>query len=151
MDGWNRRRQNLVSRAIFLIRIMVGSVFLSEGIQKFLFPETLGVGRFVTIGVPYPSVAAPFVGVVEVVCGLLILFGFFTRLATLPLLIDILTAISSTKIPMLLSKGFWPAVHEARVDWCMCLGLLFLLMVGPGRTSIDFILDRRRGAIDIDR
>ena len=80
---------NRVAKAILLIRVLVGWVFLSEGIQKFLFPDSLGVGRFVKIGIPWPQVMAPFVGVVEIVCGTLLLIGFLTRLATVPLLIDI--------------------------------------------------------------
>src|SRR5215472_9676373 len=87
-----------LAKAILLIRILVGWVFLSEGIQKFLFPEALGVGRFVKIGIPWPQFMAPFVGVVEIVCGTLVLIGLLTRLATIPLLIDICVALYSTKI-----------------------------------------------------
>src|ERR1700689_2373693 len=94
------------AKAILLIRILVGWVFLSEGIQKFLFPDSLGVGRFVKIGIPSPQVMAPFVGVVEIVCGALVLVGLFTRLATVPLLIDIAVAIYSTKIVTFAKNGF---------------------------------------------
>src|SRR5437773_10547083 len=58
---WAKR----VAKAILLIRVLVGWVFLAEGIQKFLFPDSLGAGRFVKIGIPWPHVVAPFVGVVE--------------------------------------------------------------------------------------
>ena len=116
-----------------LIRLMVGAVFLSEGIQKFLFSDQLGVGRFARIGIPAPHVVAPFVGVVEVVCGALILLGVVTRLATIPLLINIGVAILLTKIPMLAHDGFWKMVHEARTDYCMVLGLLFLLLSDPNK------------------
>jgi uncharacterized membrane protein YphA (DoxX/SURF4 family) len=92
--------------AVLLIRLMVGAVFLSEGIQKFLFPAALGVGRFTTIGIPVPNLMAPFVGGVEISCGLLLILGLVTRLAAVPLLIDILVAIATTKIPMLLESGF---------------------------------------------
>ena len=92
------------SKAVLLIRVLVGWVFLSEGIQKFLFPDSLGVGRFVKIGIPWPQVMAPFVGVVEIVCGSLLLIGLITRLATVPLLIDIAIAIYSTKIVTLREK-----------------------------------------------
>src|SRR5437588_1021236 len=88
---------NRAAKAVLLIRILVGWVFLSEGIQKFLFPDSLGVGRFVKIGIPWPQFMAPFVGVVEIVCGSLLLVGFVTRLATVPLLIDISVALYSTK------------------------------------------------------
>lgn len=126
--------------ATVLIRVVVGWVFLSEGIQKFLFPENLGVGRFAKIGIPNPSVAAPFVGAVEIVFGALLVIGLLTRISTIPLLIDIAVAIVTTKIPMLLDKGFWAAAHEARTDLSMLLGLLFLLIVGAGPLSMDWQL-----------
>ena len=122
---------------VFLVRLMVGSVFLAEGIQKFLFQDALGVGRFIKIGIPAPEIMAPFVGVVEIVCGVLLLFGLFTRLAAVPLTINILVAIATTKIPMLFNGGFWKMVHEARVDWSMLLGLICLFLVGGGRWSLD--------------
>ena len=124
-------------RATLLIRLLVGAVFLSEGIQKFLFPAALGVGRFTKIGIPAPQFFAPFVGIVEIVCGTLLIIGLLTRLATIPLIIDISVAIITTKIPMLSSAGFWSTAHEARTDYCMFLGLVFLLLVGSGPFSID--------------
>ena len=123
--------------AVILIRFLVGIVFLSEGIQKFLFPEELGVGRFIKIGIPLPTVIAPFVGYCEIICGALILIGLLTRVATIPLLIDMLVAISTTKIPLLLKSGFWAMAHEARVDYTMLLGLLFLFLTGAGAWSVD--------------
>src|SRR5438094_2633882 len=89
---------NRAVQAMLLIRVLVGWVFLSEGIQKFLFPDSLGIGRFVKIGIPWPQIMAPFVDVVEIVCGTLLLIGLLTRLATVPLLIDIAVALYSTKI-----------------------------------------------------
>jgi putative oxidoreductase len=130
--------------AYLLIRLIVGAVFLSEGIQKFLFSDSLGVGRFIKIGIPAPEVMAPFVGVVEIVCGVLVLVGLFTRFAAIPLIIDMLVAISTTKVPILLDKGFWAMAHEARVDWSMLLGSVFLLMLGGGVWSLDAYTDRRR-------
>ena len=126
--------------AVILVRFLVGGVFLSEGIQKFLFPEALGVGRFTNIGIPVPGFTAPFVGGVEIVFGALLLLGLLTRVASIPLIIDISVAIATTKIPLLLSKGFWPMAHEARTDYCMLLGATFLLLVGAGPWSLDRIL-----------
>jgi putative oxidoreductase len=134
----NRARQ-----AILLIRILVGWVFVSEGIQKFLFPDSLGVGRFVKIGIPWPQVMAPFVGVVEIVCGSLVLVGLATRLMTVPLLIDIAVALYSTKIVTFGKNGFWGTLHEARTDMSMVLGLIFLLLVGGGAWSLDAWLAER--------
>jgi putative oxidoreductase len=132
------------AKAILLIRVLVGWVFLSEGIQKFLFPDSLGVGRFVKIGIPWPQVTAPFVGVVEIVCGSLLLIGLLTRLATVPLLIDISVALYSTKLPMFAKNGFWGTLHEARTDVSMLLGLMFLLLVGGGAWSLDARLAGRQ-------
>src|SRR5271166_6156934 len=114
--------QRRAAWGLLLLRILVGWVFLSEGIQKFLFPDALGVGRFIKIGIPAPQIMAPFVGVVEIVCGALLLAGLLTRLAAIPLLIDISVAIATTKIPMLLKEGFWKMAHDARVDIDMVLG-----------------------------
>jgi putative oxidoreductase len=124
-------------RATILVRLLVGWVFLSEGIQKFLFPDALGVGRFIKIGIPAPQFFAPFVGVVEIACGGLVMIGLLTRLAAIPLLVDISVAILTTKIPLLMKSGFWAAAHEARTDICMWLGTLFLLIVGAGPWSAD--------------
>lgn len=129
--------RNQTEKAILLIRILVGWVFVSEGIQKFLFPAALGVGRFAKIGIPDPHVSAPFVGAVEIVCGLLLLIGLLTRWATIPLLCDICVAIATTKIPMIAKSGWWSMLHEARVDFSMFLGLLFLLVAGAGPISMD--------------
>ena|SRR5215475_5964052 len=135
-------------RSTLIIRLLVGLVFLSEGIQKFLFPDALGVGRFTKIGIPAPAFFAPFVGVVEVICGLLLVLGLATRVAAIPLLIDISVAIATTKIPMLAQNGFWAAAHEARTDYSMLLGLIFLLIVGPGPCSLDqWWLRARRTAV----
>src|SRR6202142_160500 len=135
------------SKAILLIRVLVGWVFLSEGIQKFLFPDSLGLGRFVKIGIPWPQVMAPFVGVVEIVCGTLLLVGFLTRLASVPLLIDICVALYSTKIVTFAKNGLWSTLHEARTDVSMLLGLIFLLLVGGGAWSLDRWLAERRDAV----
>src|SRR5437879_2495995 len=136
---WAKR----AAKAVLLIRILVGWVFLSEGVQKFLFPDSLGVGRFVKIGIPWPQVMAPFVGVVEIVCGALLLVGLITRLASIPLLIDICVALYSTKIVTLAKNGLWSTLHEARTDLSMLVGLIFLLLVGGGTLSLDARLLRK--------
>jgi len=136
--------QSNARRSVILIRLIVGAVFFSEGVQKFLYPADLGVGRFVKIGIPSPQMMAPFVGVIEIVCGALILVGLLTRLAAIPLIVDMLVAISTTKIPILIKSGFWPMAHEARVDYAMLLGSIFLLIVGGGLWSLDEQMLSRR-------
>ncbi|HCY40880.1 MAG TPA: DoxX family protein [Prolixibacteraceae bacterium] len=125
------------SKTSILIRLLVGAVFLSEGIQKFLFPEALGVGRFMKIGIIYPEYLAPFVGGVEILCGILLLIGLLTRFAALMLFITISVAIITTKFPMLQSS-FWKFAHESRTDFSMFIGTLFLIIKGGGYWSVDF-------------
>lgn len=131
-------------RATVLVRLLVALVFLSEGVQKFLFPQALGVGRFLKIGIPAPQFFAPFVGAVEIVGGLMLVIGLLTRLASIALLIDISVAILTTKLPMLAKSGFWATAHEARTDFCMFLGTIFLIIVGAGANSLDKHLEQRR-------
>lgn len=151
-----RTLQSDAPSATILIRVMVGAVFFSEGIQKFLEPAARGAGRFAKIGIPFPEIMGPFVGATEIVCGALLLAGLMTRLATVPLIIDMLVAIVSTKLPILLgygfwgfslrnlsSYGFWSMAHEARTDFCMLLGSLFLLYVGSGPWALDRRLEHR--------
>jgi uncharacterized membrane protein YphA (DoxX/SURF4 family) len=115
--------------ANLIIRLLVGGVFFLEGVKKFLFVEQWGAGRFARIGIP--------VGVVEIVCGFLILIGLLTRLASVPLVVNICVAIATTKIPILLKSGFWPMEAEARTDYSMLMGLLFLVLAGAGSWSVD--------------
>lgn len=133
------------SKGIILIRLMVGVVFLSEGIQKFLFTGTLGAGRFEKIGLPSPEFLGSFVGSFEIICGTLILFGLLTRLASIPLIIIMLVAIATTKLEILTQKGFWGMMHESRTDWAMLLGSVFLLIKGGGFWSVDKALTKNGG------
>lgn len=136
--------------AVILVRLAVGLIFFEEGLQKFLFPDVVGAGRFARIGIPAPHFTGPFVGAVEVVCGAMIVLGLLTRLASVPLLIDISVAILSTKVPIALGHSFgpfslpklsrygiWAAFSEARTDYAMLMGLVFLLTVGGGWWSLD--------------
>jgi putative oxidoreductase len=120
-----------------LIRIIVGVVFLTEGIQKYLFPALLGTGRFEKIGFTDPAFWAYFTGTFEIICGTLILLGLFTRLASIPLLIVMITAFVTTKWPILIHKGIWVMAHEYRTDFAMTLLLIYLLIYGAGKWSID--------------
>ncbi len=144
------------SAAVILIRLSVGAVFLSEGIQKFLYPAARGAGRFEKIGFEAAEMLGPFVGAFEIVCGILVLLGLATRFAAVPLTVIMVMAILSTKIPILIGDdlwgfrvremstyGFWSMAHETRTDFAMLLGSLFLLIVGAGKWSVDAVLTRR--------
>jgi uncharacterized membrane protein YphA (DoxX/SURF4 family) len=131
-------------RSVFLIRLAVGLIFFTQGVQKFRDPH-MGVLRFAKIGFPLPDFTAHFVGTFEIICGLMILLGLLTRLASVPLLIVILTAIATTKIPELFNpaQGIWFMVNDARTDFAMTLSLAFLLIVGAGGLSFDNWLSSR--------
>lgn len=132
-----KRLTSTTGAATLIPRIAVGLIFLSEGIQKFLFPDALGTGRFAKIGFSHPEFWASFTGTFEIACGLCILAGFLTRFAAIPLLIIMITAFVTTKWPMLLDKGFWVMAHEYRTDFAMTMLLIFLLKYGGGLMSVD--------------
>jgi putative oxidoreductase len=142
--------------ANILIRLMVGGIFLSEGIQKFLYPADLGSGRFAKIGIPAPEFFGPFVGGFEMICGALLLAGLGTRLAAVPLIITMCVALFTVKVPILLGTefmgfslrplpryGFLSMLHESRNDIAMLLGSLFLLITGAGPWSADKKLSQK--------
>ncbi|WP_291115572.1 DoxX family protein [Flavobacterium sp. UBA6135] len=130
------------SKTTIIIRLIVGAVFLSEGIQKFLFPAIRGAGRFEKIGLPFPEFLGSFVGTFEILCGAFILLGLFTRLASIPLIVIMLVAIATTKSEVLADKGFWEMMHGSRTDWSMLLGNVFLLIKGGGYWSLDNELNK---------
>ncbi len=132
-----------VGKSAILIRLMVGLVFLSEGVQKFLYPDVRGAGRFEKIGLPEPELLGAFVGSFEIVCGLFMVLGLLTRLAVLPTITIMLVAIATTKLPMLGEDGFWSMAHAARTDFAMLLGSVYLLITGPGPLSVDQRLAKR--------
>jgi putative oxidoreductase len=125
-------------KSVIFIRLAVGLIFVTQGILKYIDPH-MGVLRFSKIGFPYPGFTAHFVGTFEIACGMLILIGLFASVASLPLLIVILTAIATTKIPELFhpEQGFWFMVSDARTDFAMTMSLLFLISAGAGSWSFD--------------
>jgi uncharacterized membrane protein YphA (DoxX/SURF4 family) len=116
-----------------LIRLVVGLIFLTEGIQKYLFPELLGTGRFLKIGFGDPAFWSYFTGSFEMLCGMLIVLGLLVRLSSIPLFIIMVVAFITTKLPILVDKGFWPFAHEYRTDFAMTLLLIYLFLYGAGK------------------
>lgn len=133
------------SGAVVLIRLYVGLIFVGEGILKFLRPETLGPGRFEKAGIPAGAFFANLDGVFEIICGVMILAGLLVRLATLPMIVDMIGALVITKVPLLWGSaplypkegGFWDFFHEGRLEIAMLCGSIFLLIVGAGGYSLD--------------
>jgi putative oxidoreductase len=143
--------------ATILLRCMAGGVFLSEGILKFVYPNQ-GVGRFTKLGFPFPDATATFVGGLEIVGGCLLMAGLLSRLIAIPFIIEMIVAILATKIslylgtsplplpPALPKIGFWAVMHETRSDYAQLLTVAFLLVAGPGKWSLDAVLQRPSGA-----
>jgi putative oxidoreductase len=124
--------------SIALIRLPVGLIFFTQGILKFTDPN-MGVARFARIGFSNPEFTAHLVGGFEIVCGILVLLGLWTRAAAVPLLVVITTAIITTKIPELFraNQGLWYMISDARTDFAMFCSLLFLIAAGGGVWSLD--------------
>lgn len=134
---------------------MAGGVFLWEGVIKFVFPNQ-GVGRFTKIGIPFPELSADFVGVLEIVGGILLLLGLFTRFTAIPFIVEMIVAMLSTKIaifygvsplplpPVPPQTGFWAVLHEVRSEYAQLLTVTFLLIVGAGPWSLDGLMARRK-------
>jgi putative oxidoreductase len=137
--------------SVVLIRLYVGLVFACEGVLKFMRVTSLGTGRFYKAGIPAPAFFSTLDGVFEIGCGVLILVGLLTRLAAVPMIIDMLGALLITKLPIFWGHaplfrgehGWWDFIHEARVDLAQLCGSLFLLLVGAGAYSLDAYLTRR--------
>jgi putative oxidoreductase len=130
-------------RAI-IVWLIVGLIFLSEGIQKYLFPELICTGRFEKIGFTNPAFWAYFAGTFEILRGSFVLIGFFSRLASIPLFIIMMTAFVTTKWPILIDKGLWAMAHEYRTDFVLTLLLVYLFIYGALRWSFDIILFNHR-------
>jgi putative oxidoreductase len=140
--------------AILVLRLMTGAVFFWEGLIKFVFANQ-GVGRFTKIGIPFPLESATFVASFEVVGGLLLMFGLFTRFVSLPFVFQMLVAVLTTKVALFLGTsplplppappqaGFWAVLHEIRSDYAQIMTCVFFCLAGPGPLSLDAMLRRR--------
>ena len=141
-------RVSTAPRETVLVRLMAGAVFLSEGILKFVYTNQ-GVGRFAKLGFPFPELTATAVGTFEIVGGLLLLAGLYTRLVAIGFSIEMIVAMLTTKISLYLGTsplappaappkvGIWAVLHETRSDWAQLLCCVFLALVGAGALSLD--------------
>jgi putative oxidoreductase len=140
-------------KSTLVLRLMAGGVFLWEGILKFVYANQ-GIGRFTKLGMPLPHFTTDFVACLEIVGGLLLLSGLLTRLIAIPFIFEMIVAILSTKISMYLGTsplplpavppkvGTWAVLHEVRSEYAQLLTAVFLLINGPGRWSLDAVLEK---------
>ena len=147
--------------SIIILRLMAGMVFFWEGILKFVYVNQ-GVGRFTKLGFPFPETTAHFVATCEIIGGLLLIFGLFTRITAFYFVVQMVVAALSTKIDLYFGHsplplppappklGIWAVLHEIRSDYAQILTCCFLLIEGPGRWSMDFFLATKRKLYRID-
>ena len=138
-------------KSTLLLRLMAGGVFFWEGLLKFVYANQ-GVGRFTKLGIPFPQFTATFIGGLEIVGGLLLLAGLTTRLIAIPFVAEMIVAILSTKISLFLGTsplplppsppqvGLWAVLHEVRSEYAQMLTVIFLMVNGPGKWSLDAVL-----------
>jgi uncharacterized membrane protein YphA (DoxX/SURF4 family) len=122
---------------IIFVRLITGLIFISEGIQKYLIVTAFGPLFFQEIGFSNPQFWVYFTGTIEILCGILILFGLLTRLASVPLLVIMAFALIKTKLPVLASNGFWTFAHQYETEFALTLLLIMLLIFGGGKWSAD--------------
>jgi putative oxidoreductase len=142
-------------KSTMYLRVMAGGVFLWEGILKFVYANQ-GIGRFTKLGMPFPQFSADFVACLEIGGGVLILTGLLTRLVAIPFIFEMIVAILSTKISLYLGTsppplpaappkiGMWAVLHEVRSEYAQLLTVVFRMINGPGRWSLDARLGKRR-------
>ena len=151
LSNWIFGKAENGSAPIILLRLMAGGVFLWEGVLKFVYPN-LGIGRFAKLGIPLPDIMAPFVAILEIVGGICLISGYLTRIFSILFVIEMTVAILSTKIPMLMGtyplalapsppqSGIGLVLHEIRSDYAQIMTAIFLLIMGPGRLSLDAMI-----------
>jgi len=133
---------------------MAGGVFFWEGLLKFVYVNQ-GVGRFTKLGIPFPHFTAAIIGYLEIFGGLLWLTGLMSRLIAISFIAEMIVAVLSTKFslylgtsplplpPALPQLGFWAVLHEIRSDYAQILTVIFLLINGPRKWSLDAVLLRK--------
>ncbi|HEX6251512.1 MAG TPA: DoxX family protein [Gemmatimonadaceae bacterium] len=154
--NWRSILRTDAPAAVLLVRLAVGFTFMVAGSSK-LRDLSSTSGFFEGIGFPAPAELAAMVGTFELLGGMLVLLGLFTRIAVLPLIVIMIMAILSTKIPTLVGGPFGPFaaprgpntglaafLTASRLDFSMLMTTVFLLITGAGPTSVDAKLVQRR-------
>ena len=123
--------------APLLARVTVGWVFATTGWGKLHGIQKV-IDYFTELGIPYPQIQAPFASANEFICGVLVLLGLATRIASIPLIVVMLVAIRSAQ---------WENVDSAAallglVEWSYIAIFAWLAIAGPGAVSLDGLIAR---------
>jgi len=123
--------------APLLARVTVGWVFATTGWGKLNNLQKV-IDYFSDLGIPYPEIQVPFASANEFVCGVLVLLGLATRVASIPLIVVMLVAIRSAQ---------WENVDSAAallglVEWSYIAIFAWLAIAGPGAVSLDALIAR---------
>jgi putative oxidoreductase len=144
--------------AVLLVRLAVGFTFIVAGSGKL---RDLGStsGFFEGLGFPSPAPLAAMVGTFEVIGGTLVLIGLLTRIAVVPLMVIMVMALLSTKLPTLVggpvgpfaaprgpNTGMAAFLNASRLDFSMLMSTIFLFLVGAGKASLDAVIAGRRNS-----
>jgi len=125
---------------IAILRILAGIVFVAHGAQKIFVFGLGGVGgAFAQMGVPMPTVTGPLIGLIELLGGVALIVGLFTRVAAILLACDMLGAI----VLVHAAGGFF---LPSGLEFVLMLfaAAITLLFAGPGALSVDGVLASRR-------
>ena len=123
-----------------VLRVITGTIFVAHGAQKLFVYGLAGVaGGFAQMGIPFPTVVGPLVGLVELFGGLALIAGLLTRLAGAGLAINMLGAFLLVHLP---AGFFLPNGYEFVM--MLAASAITLTLTGAGRYSIDALIGRRR-------
>jgi putative oxidoreductase len=120
-----------------LVRLFVGYFFFVTGVAKVQNLDAMAE-RFTEWGIPFPAFSAALSGYTELIGGALVVVGLFTRLASIPLCINMVVAIATVNIKRV--SGLDEFVELAEPLYALVF--LWLVFAGPGRVSLDFWLRR---------
>jgi putative oxidoreductase len=131
------RMGRLADLAPLFLRLGVGLVFAWHGWQKFVNGPENFAGFLDSLGVPAPEIVAWLQTLAEGVGGLMLMVGLLTRLTTLPLIVIMIGAIVLVKDDVGFIAPQGAPLPGAEFDLTLLVGLVALLLLGPGRTSVD--------------
>lgn len=119
-----------VSLAVFLLRLVWGIVFIVHGVQK-LADINKAVDSFAHLGIPQPAIAAPALGLFEIIGGAILILGFswVTRLLALMLAAEMIAILVKVRYSLGLVSGY-------ELDVVLLTGLVAIALLGPGMLAV---------------